>query len=148
MATSIRIHPTAAESEIAIDVMNLVRIARKAHPDKAIDFTLKPERRSTDQNALMWVVFTHLAKCFTEWQPEHRYVKEDAHDYMLADPEAPIPYIEKRVGKRDISRKKTTSELSKAEAVVFIEWMLGWCASRGKPMPLEPKYAEWLEANR
>ena len=148
MATSIRIPHGALEADFAVDVLNLIRVCRKGHPDKTLVFSLQPEKRSTGQNAFMWVVFTHLAKCFTEWQPKHRYVKEDAHEYMLADPEAPIPYIEKRVGHRDISRKKTTSELSKAEAVVFIEWMLGWCASRGKPMPLEPKYAEWLEANR
>ena len=145
MATSIRIHPTAAESEIAIDVMNLVRIARKAHPDKAIDFTLKPERRSVDQNALIWVALTHLAECFNYWQDGYDYDKNDAHHWAVRKF---LPVEDVTIGRDTWQRQTTTSELNKAEAAVFIDSVLDFCSERGRPLPLQKEYAEWMEANR
>jgi hypothetical protein len=133
------------EADFAVDVLNLIRVCRKGHPDKDVIFDLRPEKRSVDQNALIWVALTHLAGCFNAWQPNHNYDKNDAHHWAVRKF---LPTVEVTIGRDTWQRQTTTSELSKAEAAVFIDSVLDYCAERGRPLPLQKEYADWLEANR
>ena len=135
MATSIRIHPTAAEAEIAIDVMNLVRIARKAHPDKAIDFTLKPEARSDAQNDFLWPLIRQIGKHLG--QPNEEITK----NWLLVE-----CYGEhyEDIGGRRVQKFPRTSKMSKKQMTQFLEFVLAYAAEHGVPLMAPPGLEEYL----
>ena len=105
----------------------------------------KVPRRSLDQNAFLWSLFTHVATQFNGWAPGNDYTKQDAHDYILDE-----VYGQeiKTIGKREVNQRRQTSKMNSAECANLITWILAWCAQRHCPPPLSDSEREWLEANR
>ena len=145
MGTKVTIQAENYEPQLQAAIDAAKRLIEFTGKGVIISIETKHGKRSMNQNSLMWVIFTHIANCFNEWSPGHKYTKEDAHDYMV---DARFGVQTKAIGKRIVTQRKQTKDMLVGEACEFIEWMFAWCAERGKPVPLSADQAEWWESFR
>lgn len=135
MTTSIRIQPGDDRSRTLEEISRLIDIVQASAPGKRVEFAIKPEGRSLDQNALMWTVIRQIGKHLG--QPNEEQTKQ----WLLTE-----CYGERyeTIGGRTFQVYPQTKQFTKKQMQLFLAWLEMYADSNGVPLLAPPGYEGFM----